>query len=80
MNPNYVDRIRGQNSYIYFSKQTPPVAKFIPISHSVSQSGDCKEANAVCSTQHLYQLATQYHIPVTVKKQLLSAAHNIYTN
>ena len=46
----------------------------------MSQSGDCKEATAVCSTQYLYQLATQYHNPVTAKKQLLSAAHNIYTN
>ena len=53
---------------------------FIPISHSVSQSGDCNEATAVCNTQHLYQSATQYHNPVTVTKQLLSAAHNIYTN
>jgi len=53
---------------------------FIKISHSVSQSGDCNEANAVCSKQHLYELATQYHYPVTVSKQLLSAAHNIYTN
>ena len=50
----------------------------------MSQSGDCKEATAVCSTQHLHQLATQCHSPltvkkrhspVTVKKQLLSAAH-----
>ena len=63
-----------------FLHQTPPVATFIPISHSVSQSGKCNEATAVCSTQHLYQSATQYHNEVTLKKQLLSAAHNIYTN
>ena len=30
--------------------------------------------------QNLYQLATQYHSLVTAKKQLLSAAHKIYTN
>ena len=63
-----------------FLHQTPPVAKFIPISHSVSQSGDCNEATAVCSTQHLYQSATQYHNRVTETKQLLFAEHNIYTN
>jgi hypothetical protein len=38
-----------------------------------------KGANSVCSTQHLTQSAIQYHIPVTVAKELLSAAHNIYT-
>ena len=60
MNPNCVDIKGVLNSYNDFLNKYSPVAIFIQISHSVSQSGDCKEATGVCSTQHLYQLATQY--------------------
>jgi len=37
------------------------------------------EATAVCSTQHLYQLATQYHNPVTViKATALCSTQHLY--
>jgi hypothetical protein len=52
MNTNSVERKGSIISYKNFQNKIAPVATFIKIRHSVSQTGNSKEANAVCSTKN----------------------------